>query len=168
MNPSVRKEYKWPIPPPSPYLSQIKVTHFLSDVASTLCPNSPLASFLLASRKFLSIFRILVSVESLFLDLVPSLSKLSPFRSAGVGVNISWDIFSIVLRCLQDLLYSVMLSHANTEMTVMQGEVYTHRSWEIGGPPCHAGSRREAPGLVRRQGDEWEHGQTKGRHAEQV
>lgn len=42
-------------------------------------------------------------------------------------------------------------------MTVMNKEVYIHRSLETGGTMCHAGLHMEAPGSVGRQ-REWKEG----------
>lgn len=40
---------------------------------------------------------------------------------------------------------------ADMDMAVMKEQVYTHRSLETGGTPCHAGPHGEGPGMVRTQ-----------------
>ena len=44
-----------------------------------------------------------------------------------------------------------MVKQADTEMTVMKEEVFTHRSLEAGGIAGHTRPHGEAPVLVRRQ-----------------
>ena len=41
-------------------------------------------------------------------------------------------------------------------MNDIEEEVYAHRSIEIEGMPCPAGSHGEGPGIVRRRKREWE------------
>lgn len=55
-----------------------------------------------------------------------------------------------------------MVRHADTEMTVVEEDVYPYsRSLETGGTACHARPHEEAPGLVGRQrGGRGEHVQS--------
>ena len=45
------------------------------------------------------------------------------------------SILDYILKCTQDLIYSGLVRHTDMEMTVMNEEVYTHRSLDTGGMP---------------------------------
>ena len=58
----------------------------------------------------------------------------------------------LVLPWAWDLVCAGGIRHADIEVTVMKGEVRTHRSLETAGKPGHVGPRGEAPPLIRRPG----------------